>query len=470
MKRKRKEGKRETSLDFEKESVPVLFRRLFFPTVLGMLSMSAVTTIDGIFVGHGTGSDGIAAVNICIPLLMFFTGVGLMGGVGCSVVASVFLSRGKARLARANILQTLLFVSSVALLLWLFVALFPERVALFLGASPHLLSWVMDYLLWFTPSLLFEMWVAVALFAIRLDGAPQYAMWCSVVPAVLNVVLDWLFIFPFGWGVMGAAFATSISCFVGGVMVVYYMFFSARRLRLCLPRWGVRNLRFALRNLRTQCKIGSSAMLGEATMAVLFFVGNQVFMHYLGDDGVGAFGVSCYYLPFVFMIGNAIAQSAQPVISYNYGLDRRDRVRSAFHMSLLTTLVCGLLTTVTFVLFPELLVGLFLKSSATASRIAVAGFPYYGAGFLFFILNLCIIGYFQSVERVRPAAIFAVLRGCVFLIPCFLWLPKVMGVKGIWLAQPLAEILTLSVIVTVFSVRSYRKLLAESAKVERGEG
>ena len=99
---------KEKVIDFGNERVSVLFKKLFFPTLLGMLSMSAVTTIDGIFVGHGVGSDGIAAVNICVPLLMSLMGVGLMMGAGCSVIASIYLSKGKTVLARATITQAML--------------------------------------------------------------------------------------------------------------------------------------------------------------------------------------------------------------------------------------------------------------------------------------------------------------------------------------------------------------------------
>ena len=181
------------AIDFGSLKVSVLFRRLFIPTLCGMLSISAVTVADGIFVGQGVGSDGIAAVNIYVPLLMVFQGMGLMIGIGCSVVASIHLSQSKIRAARLNVTQAMVFVTAVTLLLL-----------------------VKDYLLWFTPALVFQMWTAVGLFVIRLDGAPKLAMWCSVISALLNVLLDWLFIFPLGWGVMGAAFATAISVSVGG--------------------------------------------------------------------------------------------------------------------------------------------------------------------------------------------------------------------------------------------------------------
>ena len=192
--------------------------------------------------------------------------------------------------------------------------IFPDDTAYLLGASEHLRPMVTDYLLWFVPSWIFQIWIAVSLFIIRLDGAPKLAMFCSLVTAVINVVLDWIFIFPFGWGVMGAALATSISIISGGIIAILYLLFFARRLRLYPLKWSVKSFRLFVRNIGYQCRIGSSALLGEATLAVLMFVGNQVFMHYLGDDGVGAFGIACYYIPFVFMVGNAVAQSAQPSI------------------------------------------------------------------------------------------------------------------------------------------------------------
>lgn len=447
-------------IDFGTEKVSVLFKKLFFPTLLGMLSMSAVTTIDGIFVGHGVGSDGIAAVNICVPLLMVLMGVGLMVGAGCSVVASIYLSKGKLLLTRASITNAMFFVTIISVLGGILIILFPERTAQLLGASKHLLPMTVDYLIWFAPSLLFELLIAVALFAMRLDGAPKLAMWCSIIAAVVNVVLDWLFIFPFGWGVMGAALATSISCLIGAAVAVIYLLFYARTVRLHTLKLNIKSLVFFFRNIGVQCKIGSSALLGELTMAILLFIGNHIFMHYLGDDGVGAFGVSCYYLPFVFMIGNAIAQSSQPIISYNFGMRNTARVHSALSVSLIAALMCGIISTVAFILFPKLLVGLFLRIDNEAAHIAIEGFPYYGIGFIFFILNLSIIGYYQSLERVKPATTFALLRGFIFLVPCFLLLPEIMGVKGIWLALPLSEVLTMIVIVLT-CITHHRKQLID---------
>lgn len=204
---------------------------------------------------------------------------------------------------------------------------------------------------------------------------PDYG--CNQCGARLAVYLSfWL-------GVMGAAFATSISIMVGGLVAMVYLLFYARHLRLQPLKWSVKSLRLSVRNIGYQWRIGSSALLGEATLAVLMFVGNQVFMSYLGDDGVGAFGIACYYIPFVFMVGNAIAQSAQPIISYNFGLGYKERVMTAERIALLTAVVCGVVATVAFTVYPYLLVGLFISLDSEAAKIAIHGFPYLQAALSF---------------------------------------------------------------------------------------
>ncbi len=420
-----------------------LFRRIFLPTLMGMLAISAVTAVDGIFVGHGVGGDGIAAINICVPLLMVFTGVGLMVGAGASVTSSILLSHGKPQEASIHVTQAIAFVTIATVLPTIAILLFPNVTLRLLGVSPTLLTMAREYLVWFIPGLLFQMWTAVGLFAIRLDGSPRYAMMCSVTTALLNTVLDWLFIFPFGWGLMGAAVASTISMIAGGVMTLFYLSRMAKTIKMV---WHIDALRGAWRNVAKQCAIGSSALLAEATLAMIMFMGNQVFMKYLGDDGVGAFGIACYYMPFVFMMGNAIAQSAQPIISYNYGLGQRKRVREAEQIAAATAITSGIIVTLLFVFCPKLLVGLFVSLQSAPAQIAVDGFPVYAIGFVAFVLNLTFVGYFQSIERIAPATAFAILRGCVFLIPSFLLLPLALSTTGIWLALSVSETLTLAVI------------------------
>lgn len=433
-------------IDFGTTNISRLFTKMFIPTLLGMVSWSLLTVIDGIFVGRGVGSNGIAAINICYPIFLVLTGFALMVGMGASVVASIHLSQNNVKAARINVTQAMWFSTFVAIGVMIFAQLAPEQISYMLGASQTLMPLVRDYLVYLIPSGIMLMWSIVGLFIIRLDGSPKYAMWCNVVPAMLNIFFDWLFIFPLGMGVKGAAIASAISTVIGGVMAFVYLVKYAGTLKMSGVKMSPISLTLSIRNIAYQCKIGFSALLGELTMAFVLFAGNYVFMKCLGDAGVGAYGVACYYTPFVFMFGNSIAQSAQPIISYNYGAGRWDRVHRTLAISVRAAVLSSLVSIIAFTLFPQHMVHLFIADSDPAAQIAIEGFPYFATGFLFFIMNLVAIGFLQSIKRVAPATVFALLRGVVFLFPAFLLLPSVLGVKGMWFALPLSELLTFIVV------------------------
>lgn len=430
------------SIDLQNGDITTLFRRLLIPTLLGTISMSAMTVIDGMIVGHGVGAVGVAAVNIVVPIYQLISGLGLMIGAGCSVVVSIHLANAKLKVARLNVTQAIVAALTVVALIVAAMALFLEPVSRMLGASETLLPHVIDYTKWLLPGFVLEMLSLIGLFIIRLDGAPRYAMWCNIVPAVLNALLDYIFVFPCDMGVMGAGVATSLCMSLGGIMALCYLVVPSHKLHLELPKLSLKSLALSLRNVGYQCWIGISSLLGELSLAILIFIGNIVFMRYLGDDGVGAFGISCYYTPFFFMIGNSIAQSAQPLLSYNYGIARWSHVVRVRRLSLLTSLIFGLVVTLLFMGVPKAMVALFVDAESTAGVLATEGFPLYGLGIIFFILNVAIIGYFQSIERLRSALSIVVLRGLVFVIPCFMLLPEWLGRAGIWLAMPLSEALT----------------------------
>lgn len=454
------------AIDFENVKVPVLFRKLLVPTLLGTLSISAMIAIDGIFIGHGVGSDGVAAVNIISPMYQFFSGVGLMIGIGCSVVVSIFMAQRKIKVARLNVTQALAFSSFLTLMVCVLAMLYPEQTARLLGSSETLLPLTSDYLFWLVPSLVFEMWSFIGLFIIRLDGAPKVAMWCNIISAAMNVLLDWVMIFPLGMGIKGAAIATSASIMLGGFISLGYLLFYARTLRPASLKLSRKSLALSFRNVGYHCRVGLPTLLGEMTLAVLIFMGNLMFMKYLGDDGVAAFGVACYYTPFFFNIGNAVAQSAQPIISYNYGVSRWGNVVQARRLLFASASGFGILAMLLFLFFPHVLVSLFLDPATVAAQMARDGFPYYAVGVPFFILNVAIIGYCQSVERMKAATALVFLRGLGLLVPAFLLLPGWLGVKGIWLSMPFTEITTL-LLIFLWRYRMNR-IIAQKPKRQMG--
>jgi Na+-driven multidrug efflux pump len=199
------------------------------------------------------------------------------------------------------------------------------------------------------------------------------------------------------------------------------------------------------RNVGYMVRSGFSSMLGELAMSIMLLTGNYIFIRELGEDGVAAFSVACYLYPIVFMVNNAVAQSAQPIISFNYGAGNRYRVRRAFRVSLGTT-ICGVLATTFLTLLAKPLVGLFLQTDTNAYDIAIAGLPLFAYSAIFFAMNVAIIGYYQSTEQNMRATLCMLFRGLIFLVPAFITMPMFISPQGMWLAVPVTECMTLGVI------------------------
>lgn len=437
-------------IDFGNGRIGKVFRSLFFPTLIGMIFNSALTVIDGIFVGHGVGSTGIAAVNIVAPLFLVATGTGLMFGIGASVVASIRLSEDNVK--AASIILTQAFAAGL-LVLGIICAVclaFPEDVLCALGCSPLLEDNAMDYMLWLIPGLLFLFAECVGMMLIRLDGSPRYAMWIQIVAAVINIALDWYMIFPLGLGVKGAAQATSAACAAGGIMAVVYFVWFSSKLKFYRLKLSVTSLLLSLRNVAYIIKIGFATFLTELAMSVMMLTGNYMFMSMLNEEGVAAFAVACYLFPIVFSISNAVAQSAQPIISFNYGAHNSPRVIRALQVSLATATICGIAVSLGLWAGAPAIVSMFLDTSEEAYGIAVAGLPLFSLCPVFFAINIAFIGYYQSIERAVTSTVFTLLRGMLLLVPCFVALPHLIGVPGLWLAIPAAEAITLIIVVLFY--------------------
>lgn len=437
------------SIDFGSMEIPKLFRKLLIPTVLGMVFSAVFVITDGIFVGRGIGSDALAAVNITAPLFLISTGVGLMFGVGASVVASIHLAQGKVKAARINVTQAVA-VSSLLLAAYSFLITSCAReVALLLGSSERLLPLAVEYMHWFAPFLPFSALLSSGMFFIRLDGSPNYAMLCNAVPAVINIVLDYVFIFILGWGMTGAALATSLGYIVGAGMILGYLGRRRNVVRLCRVKTSCKSMRLTLRNVGYMCRLGLSTFLCEGAIAMMMFAGNYVFIRYLGEDGVAAFSIACYFFPIIFMVYNAIGQSAQPILSYNFGAGNGARVRKAFRLALRRPWR------------PDWGSSALRRCSAAGSWPCSSTAPAplcdcRPGGFRCSLRDRFLCGEHRLDRlfperraapsgdgRDRPAGIR--LHGGVFLRP-----PLLLGVEGIWLAVPLAEALTFAVVAAIY--------------------
>ena len=411
---KKIKDKERDSIDFGKSRIDPLFNSIFYPTLLSMVFASFFTVADGIFVGQGVGSNALAAINIVSPLFLITTGIALMFGVGVSVVASIHLSQGNNKAANINITQAF----HVATLLMVFIA-----ITVYFFRIPFLR---LDYLLTILPGCICIIIQMIGTFVIRLDGSPKFAASLEIFPGLLNIFLDWLFVFPMQMGIAGSGIASSISCAAAAGMVVWYMFFSAKTVRVFRLKLTLTSFYLTARNVGYMVRSGFSSMLGELAMSMMLLTGNYVFI--------------------VFMVNNAVAQSAQPIISFNYGAGNRYRVRRAFRVSLSTATICGVLATTFLTLAAKPLVGLFLQAGTKAYEIAIEGLPLFSYSAIFFAMNVAIIGYFQATEQNTRATLCMLLRGLIFLVPAFVLMPIFITPQGMWLAVPVTECMTLGVI------------------------
>ncbi len=422
-------------------SVGKLFTRQLVPNILGMISSALFIIVDGIFVGRGIGSDAMAAVNIVAPLSMIMAGVGLMFGTGGSVLASINLSRGKGRLANINITQSFAVSFIVTTILTLLIISFPQQTAALLGAGDALMGPATEYLFWFSVTLPFTVLGVALPFFVRLTN-PKVAMWAMLTATGVNVVLDYLFIFPLGWGLAGAAIATDIGELAGCFILLAYLFRKSVALRFTRFKASLKSIRLTIRNAWYMVRLGFASFLSEAAIAVMAITGNYVFMRYLGTDGVAAFSIVCYLFPIIFMVFNATIQSAQPIISFNYGCGQMSRAGEALRRALTTTTAIGLIVSLCSIFFSELMVSLFIPDPANAAYgYAVSGLPLFAVDYIFFGFNVVAIGYYTGIERVKRATILTIVRGTLPVFYFYL-LPILFSTTGIWLAVGVADITT----------------------------
>ena len=442
-------------LDFKNDNVTSLFFKQLFPALLGMIASAIYVVVDGIFVGQGVGSDGIAAVNINNPLMTFVSGLGLMFGMGGGVITALHLSRGQQKSANRVLTQTVISTFVFSAIITLLLCIFPHEVGYMLGSDNYLIEHVAEYLFWYAQCFPFMVMMTVLPFFIRLSN-PNVPMWALSIGAILNVILDYLFIFVFKWGLFGAAIATDIGQTVGALIMFVYLLKPTRAVRFIRPKINFRSVFFTLRDIRYMMILGFSVFLGEITVSIMGIAGNYAFMQYLGSNGVAAFSIVCYVFPVIFMVFNATVQSAQPIVSYNYGYGQITRSQQALRLALIFAVSMATLMSLAFLFVANPIVSLFIPNPENpAWKIAVEGLPYFAADFVFFGINTVIIGYYMSLERLHSANLLTLIRG-ILPVVFFFTLPSYLGNSGLWIAVAAADCGTTLVILLFIAAKRYR--------------
>ena len=407
------------------------------PAIIAMVLTSLITVVDGYFIGNYVGEQGIAAVNLGLPVIYLFLSVGLMVSVGGVAIAGMALGAGDMEACGQVFRQTIVTTVVAAVMTGLLVALFFEPVLDVLGAK----GLVREYFRTYYGILLLELVVMVVNSSfgmfIRGEGDPQYYMKVNVVSVLTNIALDYIFAAVLRAGIAGIASASLISALVSLGLILYFFLKKAKVYRL--GRFS-----FSLDVLRRTLFNGSSEFIGEMSTGIAMFAYNYVIMRRIGVSGVTAFTI-VGYVSYVFgMIVVGFGQGASPLVSFSYGAGEHGlagRLRRRTN-----GMVCAIGAAVFVVMgfLSEWYSGLFVKNDAIRGMVQ-SGMMIFMVSFFFSGINAVTSFYFTSIGKSLESAVISLSRGLVVLLACIFVLPAYLGMTGVWLAAPVTEFVTICI-------------------------
>lgn len=421
--------------------------RFTLPSIVMMIFTSIYSVVDGLFVSNFVGKTPFAAINLIMPILIILGALGFMIGTGGSAIVAKTLGEGDP--ARANRYFSMLVYTTVVGGAVLAAAgeLSLPIVSELLGAEGAMLQ----------DCILYGRIILAALPAFMLQNVFQSFMITAeksrlglavtVAAGLTNMVLDFVFIVPLGWGLAGAAIATAISQVIGGaVPIVYFARKNDSLLRLTKAKFEGRIL------LRT-CTNGSSELMSNISASIVTMLYNFQLMRLAGEDGIAAYGV-VMYVNFVFsaiFIGYSIG--AAPVIGYHYGAQNHAELKNLSRRSLVLVVISGVAMTVLAELLAQPLTHVFVGYDAGLYALTVRGFMLYSISFLVSGVNIFGSAFFTALNNGLVSAAISFLRTLVFQVAAVLLLPLLLGIDGIWLAIVTAELLALAVTLVFFIVK-----------------
>ncbi|MDC7233057.1 MAG: MATE family efflux transporter [Spirochaetales bacterium] len=436
------------TFDLGKDPIGKIFIAYALPGVMGMIAMSAAGIIDGIFIGRFVGTSALAAVNLINPLASLAIGLSIMIGVGGATTAAAELGAGNIQGARNSYTVTVLLISALALIITVAGLIFMDPLVRLLGAEGALAADVKEYLGSIILFFLFFMLSFLLDSFIRSDGSPVFSVTVLLGSSLLNIVLDYLFVGRFGWGLRGAAFATGFSQAGAVVLLGSYMISGQTRYRLVRPRFEFRRLGKMMFN-------GSSELVNELSLGISTLVFNYILLTRLGSPGVAAFSVVGYGAMLAKMIFGGIAQAVQPGISYNLGAGKLDRIRSFLKLGLLVNIGAGLMACTVMISLRRPLALLFAGTRTDVVELTARIALLYSFSLLLTGSNFVMSMFFTAVHRAADSAVIAFCRSLLFFMTGLFVLPLFLGDDGLWLTAVFAEGLTL---ITAFLLFRFRPL------------
>jgi len=435
------------------EKIGKLIWNYSVPAIVGTVVMALYNIVDRIFIGQGVGPLAISGLALTFPFMIVLMAFGMLIGAGSAARISITLgenNREKAEKILANAFTLTLIISgTVVILSYIFMS---DLLRLF-GGTEKTIRYAEDFMKVIIPGGIFSALSFGFNNIMRASGYPRKAMYTMIICALLNALLDPIFIFWFHWGIQGAAFATNISYLVGTVWVLSHFMKKDS------------NLRFKRKNFRLQkdivmsiISIGLSPFSMQLATCVVIILVNSTLIHYGGDLAIGAFGIINSINTLIVMVIIGLNQGTQPIIGYNYGAKMYDRM---FKTLKYAVVLATIITTVGFIIgtyMPSTIASLFTKDvelqaiATKALRISVTMFPIIG-------FQIVVTNFFQSIGKAKISIFLSLTRQFVFLVPCLLILPPFFGLTGAWSAMPVSDGLStiVSTVTIIFFIRKFNR-------------
>ena len=432
------------------EKISKLFIKFSIPAILSLTIAGVQTMVDGIFLGNFVGTNAMASVNIAAPFIQLMIGMNLIIGVGGASYIGRSLGEGKVKRAQDIFKSAFLFMIGLSIVSSVLGFTFSHQLASFLGANDVLLADSSTYikiLALFAPFIGLSFILGVF---VRCIGKPNVYLISSVASLFANIILNYVLIKQLKLGIVGAPIATGLS-FTTSFLIAAIPF---------IKKSAVLNFFTGKFNWKLTGQLlynGSSEGVSSLAVAISTFVFNMAFMQIAGEVGVSAFTAIGYISLFASLIVCGVSAGIGPVISYNYGAQLHDRVKQMMNISCKMAMIMGTALVVLIFLFGKYLIMMFVSDNQAVLDLALYGSKIYAFTFFFNGLNILFSGYFTSIGDALSSIIVAVCRGMIFILLGISILPQFIGISGVWMTVPVAEVLTLLVVICLLKKDKMKK-------------
>lgn len=440
-------------INLKTDPISKSFYQYLWPALTGMVIKSLFIMGDAWFVGRGVGPDGLGAIALTIPAFSIFTAIAMMVGIGGAALMSIEVGKGNTTSGQTLFSQSMLSTAVLSTISVSIALYFLDDMIALMGASGYMAELTHDYLSVMLPFFVLYSLAWVMSCFVRNDTNPKLATYAMSIGAVVNLVLDYFFVLEFGWGMKGAAYGTAIAQGVIACILLSHFVRKQGTLEMSLKGIGLGKLPSIL-------KIGTPTFFIEVTAAMTILLFNYVLLHQFGENHIIAYGLTANIGVFALFVMVGIAQACQPIISFNHGANKPNRIEAIFRLGLKSAIGSGLVFMVLVYLFAPQIAALYLGDSSDLIGLSSTALTFFFFAVPLMGINLVIANLFQATAKPKQATLISLGRGFVFVALGIMILPKLFPEQGIWASILFAE--TLTAIFSLSMLRSYKKRFSGS--------